>query len=253
MQHYSFINKLAKLDFIDEIWLFGSRMRGDNAERSDIDIAILCPNASRQDWDIVLEIVDNANTLLKIDCIRFNTLNENDALRNNILKFKKLLYSKNGNFMDKILWADYFYSLRDALLRLNDVLTHQDLEKIEYMQDAAIQRFEFVIELYWKVLKKILAYEKIESTTPRDILRKSFQFKLIDQEELWLSMLNDRNNTSHVYKWQDARKVFENIKIYYPVLWETYQKLAQHLDFLEPKVPIILPYKQIGKVNDNNS
>lgn len=37
-------------DFIDEICLFGSRARGDNKERSDIDLAIVCPRASDTDW-----------------------------------------------------------------------------------------------------------------------------------------------------------------------------------------------------------
>ena len=233
MNRYSFILYIARLHFVEEIWIFGSRAREDNNERADIDIAILCPNATPQDWAKVIDIVDTADTLLKIDCIRFDELGKDDILRQNILKYKKLLYKRNGNFMDKILWADYFYSLRSALLRLNDVLiTHKELDKIEYkeyMQDAAIQRFEFVIELYWKVLKKVLAYEQVDSTTPRDVLRKAFQFKLIDQEEVWLAMLHDRNNTSHVYKQEDAKKVFENIKKYYPILWDTYQKLAKHL------------------------
>lgn len=39
---YQFIKRLKELPFVDEIWLFGSRARGDAQERSDIDIAILC-------------------------------------------------------------------------------------------------------------------------------------------------------------------------------------------------------------------
>jgi predicted nucleotidyltransferase len=33
---YQFFKKLAKLPFVEEIWLFGSRSRGDNRDRSDI-------------------------------------------------------------------------------------------------------------------------------------------------------------------------------------------------------------------------
>ena len=93
------------------------------------------------------------------------------------------------------------------------------------MQDAAIQRFEFVVELFWKVLKKILAYEKIEGTTPREVLSKSFQFKLIDNEDMWLKMLDDRNITSHAYKQEYAKLIFENIKTYLPVFEATYSLL----------------------------
>ncbi|WP_218460855.1 nucleotidyltransferase domain-containing protein [Rickettsia sp. TH2014] len=94
---YSFLTNLTKLPFIEEIWLFGSRGRGDNHERADIDIAILCPNASKDDWRQVLEIIDDADTLLKIDCVRFDTLNDDDKFKQNIINFKKILYKKGSH------------------------------------------------------------------------------------------------------------------------------------------------------------
>lgn len=63
--HYKFINKLKALKFVEEILLFGSRARGDNSDRSDIDIVIVCPNATDSDWFEVLQIIENADTLLK--------------------------------------------------------------------------------------------------------------------------------------------------------------------------------------------
>ena len=78
-----------------------------------------------------------------------------------------------------------------------------------------------------KVLKKILAYEKIDSTTPREVLKKAFQFNLIDDEDLWLKILDDRNNTSHVYKQEDADRVFKHIKMYLPVFEKTYSNLKK--------------------------
>ena len=79
---------------------------------------------------------------------------------------------------------DPFDNLENALERLREVLAEKDLDQNEYMQDSSIRRFRFVIEFYMKVLKKFLAYEKIESTTPRDVLSKAFQFKLIDNRPL---------------------------------------------------------------------
>lgn len=129
--------------------------------------------------------------------------------------------------MEIIFWKDYFNTLGQSITRLGEVIRHKDIEINDFMHDAAIQRFEFVIELFWKVLKKILAYEKIEATTPRDVLSKSFQFKLIDDETAWLKMLDDRNNTSHVYKQEDAKRIFEHIKIYLPVFEKTYHTLQK--------------------------
>ena len=91
----NFISQLEGLKFIEEIWLFGSRARRDNLERSDIDIAIVCPTADDKDWLKVIEIIDNADTLLKIDCIRLDKTRISDVLYQNIMKDKKILYVKN--------------------------------------------------------------------------------------------------------------------------------------------------------------
>lgn len=224
--NYTFIQQLTLLPYVEEIWLFGSRARGDNQERSDIDLAILCPHASAHDWLAVVDIIENADTLLKIDCVRFDTLQKDDSLKLNIERFKKLIYKK-GNIMEEIYWRDYFYTLGNSISRLQEVMEHPDLNKHDYMQDAAIQRFEFVTELFWKVLKKALLYEKIDTTTPRDVLSKAYQYKIIDDEILCLKMLSDRNSTSHVYREEVAKRVFQNIHLYLPVFMNTYEKLKK--------------------------
>ncbi|MDX2050623.1 MAG: nucleotidyltransferase domain-containing protein [Rickettsiaceae bacterium] len=94
---YRFIKELKQLEFVEEIWLFGSRARGDNQERSDIDIAILCPKATSSDWLKVTDIIDDADTLLKIDCVRLDKTRISEDLYNNILKDKKVIYVKKPN------------------------------------------------------------------------------------------------------------------------------------------------------------
>lgn len=93
---YQFIKQIAALPFIDSIWLFGSRARGDNASKADIDLAIICPNADLYQWQQVLDIVENADTLLVIDCIRFDELALNDPFRANILRDKKVIYEQKS-------------------------------------------------------------------------------------------------------------------------------------------------------------
>lgn len=91
---YQFIAKLKKLPYIEEIWLFGSRARGDHREKSDIDIAILCNNSTEKEWDNIMNIIEDADTLLKIDCIKFDKDKISQDLYNNILKDKKVIYVK---------------------------------------------------------------------------------------------------------------------------------------------------------------
>lgn len=225
--HYTFLKKIASQPFVEAIWLFGSRARKDHEDRSDIDIAILCPKASNQDWQNIIKLAENADTLLKIDCVRFDTLKENDAFQENIIKFRKLLYTKEAGFMGKEFWEDYFKTLEDALMRLKEIISNPQSDSDIIYQEATIQRFEFSIELFWKVLKKFLAYEKISSSTPREVIQKAFQYSLIDDEAMWLCMLDDRNITSHLYTKDEAYQVYTRIKIYCEVMQKAYDKLKE--------------------------
>ena len=64
--HYDFLKKLLYLSYIHEICLFGSRARSDYSENSDIDLAILCSSATQFGWRHIIDIVQEADTLLKI-------------------------------------------------------------------------------------------------------------------------------------------------------------------------------------------
>lgn len=46
-------------------------------------------------------------------------------------------------------------------------------------------------------------------------------------KNLWLGMLDDRNLTSHIYNYENIKKIFENIKLYLPILEKTYNKLEK--------------------------
>ncbi|MBP9765248.1 nucleotidyltransferase domain-containing protein [Candidatus Babeliales bacterium] len=81
---YQFLKQIKQLPFVEKVILFGSRARGIHRSRSDIDIAVVCPNATIAQWLQILDIVDNADTLLTIDCVRFDTADT--QLRDNILK-----------------------------------------------------------------------------------------------------------------------------------------------------------------------
>jgi len=91
VKQYKFIEKLKALPFVEELWLFGSRARGDNKERSDIDLAIVCKeNTTSNDWLTVYDIIEDADTLLNIDLVRFDILSEG-KFKDRILNEKVIL------------------------------------------------------------------------------------------------------------------------------------------------------------------
>ena len=75
-----------------------------------------------------------------------------------------------------------------------------------------IQRFEFCTELAWKTLREYLldqGYTEINS--PRATLKQAFAEGIIT-DEAWLTMLADRNMTSHVYDDATAAEIFDRIQ-----------------------------------------
>lgn len=81
---YKFIPKIQNLPFVEKIILFGSRAKKTNRKMSDFDIAIICPDATNAEWNQILEIIENADTLLPIDCVRFDQASK--KLQSEILK-----------------------------------------------------------------------------------------------------------------------------------------------------------------------
>ncbi|BFD46291.1 MULTISPECIES: nucleotidyltransferase domain-containing protein [unclassified Candidatus Tisiphia] len=95
VQDYKFYNDLISQIVVEEVWLFGSRARNDNQDRADIDLAIVCHNATTKDWLKLQEIVDNADTLLKIDCIRLDELEDSSDLKLSIIREGVKLYERS--------------------------------------------------------------------------------------------------------------------------------------------------------------
>src|SRR5450830_1873962 len=66
-------------------------------------------------------------------------------------------------------------------------------------RDGVIQRFEFTFELLWKTIKIYLENQGIIVRSPRESFKEAFKFNLIEDEKVFLDMLKDRNDTTHIY------------------------------------------------------
>jgi len=117
------------------------------------------------------------------------------------------------------------HNLGQALERLREALDEPVTTSL--VVDGTIQRFEFVIELYWKTLKRLLADEGIQTETPRESLRAAYAAGWISDEALWLEMLRDRNLTSHIYDEAAARRIYERVQANFPELLSTFVSLEE--------------------------
>jgi len=95
--------------------------------------------------------------------------------------------------------------------------------------DAAIQRFEFAVELSWRTAQRFLAESGVKATLPRDILQAAFAAGWIGDEALWLRMMRDRNKTSHTYRKVLALDVYSRLAAYHAAIGQLHAALAARL------------------------
>ena len=104
---------------------------------------------------------------------------------------------------------DNFASHLEVLERSGE----QNLDN-EFIVSGIIDKFRIQFELGWKLLKELLRHEGVAAGltgSPRDILKAAYScFQFID-EPLWLSMLRDRNDTTHIYDEAAARALVRKI------------------------------------------
>ena len=81
------------------------------------------------------------------------------------------------------------------------------------MRDGVIQRFEFCAELAWKTMREYLLDQGFSDiNSPKAVIKQAYAFGMIQDQQAWLDLQNDRNLTSHVYDEENAKVIFERIE-----------------------------------------
>jgi nucleotidyltransferase substrate binding protein (TIGR01987 family) len=97
------------------------------------------------------------------------------------------------------------------------------------VRDATIQRFEYTFEALWKFLKEYLKErEGIISNSPKSCFREFLLLKLITEEETvkFLEMTDDRNMTSHTYKEEVSKALYEKMRSHYMLMTSLMEKIT---------------------------
>lgn len=206
---YKQLAALARKHGAKRLVLYGSRARGDNRYNSDIDIAVYgMPEENRANFWLDCEELP---TLLKFDIVHI-TEDMNPVFLANI--------KKDGvELMDK-LHEKYNY-FTAAVARLREALDDYSKNPLDSVRDGTIQRFEFCTELAWKTMREYLldqGYTEINS--PKAVIKQAFAFGMIQDQQAWIDLLNDRNLTSHVYDEATAKLIFERIETRHLALFD---------------------------------
>ena len=121
-----------------------------------------------------------------------------------------------------------FSKAHDNLIEMLDLLKKDPLSKAYKL--AVIQSYEMDIELAWKTLKDYLNFLGFKVQAPREVIKQAFAIEIIEDGEVWLQMLEDRNLTSHIYDESKAQEVVDSIKQNY------FFKLDYVYNFLKGKL-----------------
>ncbi len=103
-----------------------------------------------------------------------------------------------------------FKQFEEAHRRLKEAINIK--EESDIKRDAVIKRFEFTYELLWKTYKRIARLQKLDYFNPKACFQFAFKSGLIEDEELFLEIIDARNKTIHVYSEEEAKKIYNFIK-----------------------------------------
>lgn len=113
-------------------------------------------------------------------------------------------------------------SFESSLKRFREILGK---EKSLENRDSSIKRFEFTFELAWKYVQKFLRSQGIICRSPKECFQEGFKFELIQDNEKWLKMIDDRNLTVHTYNEKLAEEISKRFRDYL----ELFEQLMKNL------------------------
>ncbi|HCS67998.1 MAG TPA: antitoxin [Oribacterium sp.] len=121
-----------------------------------------------------------------------------------------------------------FESFKKSLAALEEVRS-RDLGD-SFVLSGTSAKFSITFDLAWKVMKDIIiqdyAVVDFPKGSPKEVLRKAFEFQLIS-DDLWMEMLRNRNELTHDYDGEIIRVVCHEIIDKYLGLFDDFQELVE--------------------------
>jgi nucleotidyltransferase substrate binding protein (TIGR01987 family) len=130
-----------------------------------------------------------------------------------------------------IRWKQRFQNFEKAFLQLKDAVEKKSLNELE--KNGLIQRFEYTIELSWKVMKDFLEEKGFFSKlSPKDVFRQAQQELYITNAQTLIDGIVLRNELSHDYSVQKFEKAVEEIRLnIFPALEQLYHFFIQETEY----------------------
>ena len=122
-----------------------------------------------------------------------------------------------------IRWRQRFVNFEKAFLKLKEAAEAEQLNELE--RNGLVQRFEFTLDLSWKVMKDFLEEKGFNfKPSPKDTMRLAQQSNFIDYAQQLIDGLEIRNELSHDYNGEKFEKSEKELREeIYPALEKLYK------------------------------
>lgn len=204
----------SKYRVIKKVLLFGSRAKKTNMLTSDYDIAVFLDRPNEFDKLKFYNEIDEMDTLYKIDVTIIND-KTSKSLIENINKDGIIIMENKSKIENYVI----------AVGRLKEAINQCKIDDNTLFRDGLIQRFEFCIELAWKASRwYMIELGFVDLNSPKQVMRQALSCGLIENGDVWINILNDRNLTSHMYNEDMATEIYNRILEKYIVCLEDLAK-----------------------------
>ncbi|MFV5695805.1 MULTISPECIES: nucleotidyltransferase substrate binding protein [Flavobacterium] len=113
-----------------------------------------------------------------------------------------------------VRWKQRFQNFGKALSQLTKFIEKGELNELE--EQGLIQSFEYTHELAWNVMKDFLIFEGIQNIVgSRSATREAFNKGLFEEGQIWMDMIESRNESVHTYNEETVDKIAHKIKEVY--------------------------------------
>jgi dTDP-4-dehydrorhamnose reductase len=123
----------------------------------------------------------------------------------------------NDELRSDVRWKQRFENYSKSLRQLTGVVNrYRSGFFTELERTACIKYYEMTFELAWKVMKDYLAESGIKDVLgSKDAIRQSFNNGIIDNGEIWMRMIESRNELVHFYDENTADVICAKIVSHY--------------------------------------
>lgn len=127
--------------------------------------------------------------------------------------------------------VEYFYECEENF----DIIPDKHTERAFLSaRDSIIQRFEYCIDLFWKVIKVYFDAEKINMpiVSGKGIIRIAVNARFLSEDEgdQFMKMIDARNKTSHIYHEIMAEEIAQQVPGFYKLMQEIAERMQKRID-----------------------